>query len=183
MVKDERIRTVRSEAGSKGGKARVDLLKQNVKQNSSNHPSKPLTLSSDSSSGKRKKGVKGEEGEGFEAFWRAYPKKVGKQEAVKAWAKLKPDAALQARILAAVEAAKQLPGWLKDGGMYIKDPSGWLNGRRWEDEATAVAEKAAETADAQRAVWRRDAEARKAADAAADPAEVRRALDRLKNGG
>ena len=73
---------------------------------------------------------------GFDAFWRMYPKKVGKSDAVKEWAKLTPEE---------IEAAERsLPlhlksvSWLKEGGKYIPHPHRWLNKKRWEDELPAA---------------------------------------------
>lgn len=70
----------------------------------------------------------------FDSFWKAYPKKVGKGAAEKAFAKAKPDDALTEKMLSAIEAAKRSAQWKKDGGQYIPNPSTWLNQKRWEDE-------------------------------------------------
>lgn len=72
----------------------------------------------------------------FDDFWGAYPRKVGKQDAAKAFAKLKPDAELLARMLTAITAQHQTADWQKDGGQYIPHPATWLNGKRWEDVVT-----------------------------------------------
>ena len=72
----------------------------------------------------------------FAAFWEAYPKKVGKGEARKAWKKVKPDAALHERILHAIDAAKGCDQWCREGGRYIPNPATWLNQGRWDDEPT-----------------------------------------------
>jgi len=72
---------------------------------------------------------------GFDRFWAAYPKKVGKDKAARAFAKRKPDAALVDAIVAAVEAQKQWEQWRKDGGQFIPHPSTWLNEGRWMDES------------------------------------------------
>jgi hypothetical protein len=53
--------------------------------------------------------------------------------AVKAWAKLKPDAELLPKIMEAVERQANSPQWRKDGGAFIPHPASWLHGRRWED--------------------------------------------------
>lgn len=74
------------------------------------------------------------EPEGFDAFWSAYPRKVNKPQALKAWRRLKPSVALQEILLAAIERHKQQPTWLKDRGQYVPHPASWLNGRRWDDE-------------------------------------------------
>lgn len=73
----------------------------------------------------------------FDQFWSAYPRKVAKPEAMKAWLKLKPDAELAGKIIAGVEAAKQSRDWTKDDGQFIPHPSTFLNQHRWEDFAGA----------------------------------------------
>lgn len=71
---------------------------------------------------------------GFDAFWAGYPRKTAKQAAQKAWAKLKPDAALIASIAESLAKHRMSRDWLKDNGQFIPHPASWLNGRRWEDE-------------------------------------------------
>lgn len=71
---------------------------------------------------------------GFEAFWVAYPRKVAKDHAAKAYARLKPDEPLQRRILAALAAQVASEQWTRDGGRFVPHAATWLNGRRWEDE-------------------------------------------------
>jgi predicted phage replisome organizer len=70
----------------------------------------------------------------FDKFYSLYPKKVGKQQALKSWLKLKPDEALFNKITEAIKQQSQSDQWLKDNGQYIPYPGTWLNGRRWEDE-------------------------------------------------
>ena len=70
----------------------------------------------------------------FEKFWKAYPKKRSKGEAEKAWLSLRPDEQLTANLLAAVERAKTLDDWKKDGGKYVPHPATWLRAKGWEDE-------------------------------------------------
>jgi hypothetical protein len=70
----------------------------------------------------------------FARFWTAYPRKVSKAEAWKAWQKIPVDATLVARMTRALEWQCQQPGWLKDGGRFVPHPATWLNGRQWEDE-------------------------------------------------
>ncbi len=71
--------------------------------------------------------------DGFEHFWRVYPKKKSKADAEKAWRKLAPSPELLQRILASIAAQLGSTDWLKDGGQYIPFPASWLNARRWED--------------------------------------------------
>jgi hypothetical protein len=70
----------------------------------------------------------------FDQFYAAYPRKVGKQDAQKAWAKLKPNAELFALILGAIESQKAGADWLRDDGQYIPHPATWLRAGRWLDE-------------------------------------------------
>lgn len=73
----------------------------------------------------------------FESFWSAYPKRVGKGNAERAWEKLSPNAELTERILFAIERGKQSDQWKESGGRYIPYPATWLNQKRWEDELEA----------------------------------------------
>ena len=72
--------------------------------------------------------------ERFEEFWKAYPRKVGKGAALKAYKRIKPSADLSKAMLLAVEKQKRSDQWRKDNGQYIPNPSTWLNQRRWDDE-------------------------------------------------
>lgn len=76
--------------------------------------------------------------ESFDKFWSAYPKKTAKQQALKAWEKLKPDEGLTDTILSALERFKRTKQWRKDNWQFIPYPATWLNGKRWEDETTEV---------------------------------------------
>jgi hypothetical protein len=76
----------------------------------------------------------------FDAFWAVYPKKEGKAEARKAWAK----AITKAPADIIIERARRYADWLKDAPPgefrpHAKHPQGWLNGERWND-APLVAE-------------------------------------------
>ena len=76
---------------------------------------------------------------GFEAFWAAYPRKIGKRAAMTAWARLKVNGNLD-KVLAAVEQQKRSEQWMRDGGQFIPHPATWLNQGRWDDEpASAIA--------------------------------------------
>jgi hypothetical protein len=72
--------------------------------------------------------------DGFENFWRIYPRKKAKGTAEKAWAKLKPSEQLIAEILSAVERATTSVEWTKERGQFIPYPATWLNARGWQDE-------------------------------------------------
>ena len=70
----------------------------------------------------------------FDEFYTVYPKKLGKQNALKVWEKLKLDDSLFQEIMTALAKQKKSEQWKKDNGKYIPYPATWLNGRRWEDE-------------------------------------------------
>jgi len=79
------------------------------------------------------KAPKGAESVGFDEFWKAYPRKVAKPAAIKAWVKLNLNDETFRKILESVKAQSASPDWLKDGGQFIPYPATYLNGRRWED--------------------------------------------------
>jgi hypothetical protein len=72
----------------------------------------------------------------FEQFWKAYPRKVGKADARKAWEVLRKSKKLPGilKLLRSIEAQKGTDQWLKDGGQFIPHPATWLRGGRWDDE-------------------------------------------------
>ena len=78
-------------------------------------------------------------GESFARFWTAYPRKVGKGAALKAWQRIKPDEALAARILASVEEHAATSEWQQDGGQFIPHPRTFLAQGRWDDEFPGIA--------------------------------------------
>jgi DNA-binding MarR family transcriptional regulator len=70
---------------------------------------------------------------GFDAILRAYPRKSGVSRAAAEYARLAPDAALQAQMLASIRAWTQDPEWQRDGGRYVPRLSKWLEQERWLD--------------------------------------------------
>lgn len=69
----------------------------------------------------------------FEEFWEAYPKKVGKDAAARAFAKRSVGSELLASMLEALEWQRSSTAWAKDGGQYVPNPATWLNEGRWLD--------------------------------------------------
>ena len=67
----------------------------------------------------------------FDVFWKAYPRKINKQEARQAFAKVSTPVETLTRAVAKQKLSAQ---WKADGGRYIPYPATWLNQRRWEDE-------------------------------------------------
>lgn len=74
--------------------------------------------------------------EGFERWWKSYPRKVGKVKAEKAWRKLRKERVLPetAVVLAATIAQAKSTGWREQGGKFIPHPTTWLNRGGWDDE-------------------------------------------------
>ena len=70
----------------------------------------------------------------FNEFWTAYPKKVGKEAALKAWKKIKPNAGLFGKMLKTITQAKTSEQWHREKGRFIPNPATWLNQGRWDDE-------------------------------------------------
>lgn len=74
---------------------------------------------------------------GFEDFWSAYPRKVGKLAALREWQKLNPSAETVQEIGKAL--AWQCETW--DDPQYIPHPRTWLHQGRWMDEPPAPAKR------------------------------------------
>lgn len=68
----------------------------------------------------------------FECFYAAYPRKRSRIAAEKAFAKLNPDDALLAELLAGIERAKTTEQWRDP--TKIPHPASWLNAGAWEDD-------------------------------------------------
>jgi len=92
-----------------------------------------------------KKGKKGNNGRkeeytpDFLAFWAAYPRKVGKKGAYKAWKAAKDKPPIE-KLIEIIEQQKAGEQWTKEGGQYIPHPSTWLNQGCWDDEAVEIIE-------------------------------------------
>ena len=71
--------------------------------------------------------------DGFNLFWKSYPKKVGKGKAEEAWQKHQPDVETVLKTLTWQKGSKQ---WFKEDGTYIPNPTTYINQKRWLDEPT-----------------------------------------------
>lgn len=67
----------------------------------------------------------------FDEFWKAYPRKVGKEAARKSWNKKQPDINI---VLHALQWQKQTNQWFVDNGKFIPHPTTYINQERWLDE-------------------------------------------------
>ncbi len=71
---------------------------------------------------------------GFNEFWKEYPKKKSKGTAEKWWLKHRPSHELFSKIIISLINLKKSNEWTKDNGKYIPHPASWLNAKGWEDE-------------------------------------------------
>lgn len=79
-------------------------------------------------------------GSDFERFWSAYPKKVGKANALKEWKKASPDIESVLQSLSLQKAWRENPA----EGEFIpawKDPERWIKAGCWNDEVSVPEEQ------------------------------------------
>jgi hypothetical protein len=94
----------------------------------------------DAQGGREGKGKEGKEslrvasgGGLFDLFWSAYPNKVAKDAARKAFDKRSPDADLVGLMVKAINVQRASEKWKKNNGQFIPNPATWLNGGQWQD--------------------------------------------------
>lgn len=82
-------------------------------------------------------------GELFDQFYAAYPRKVAKKAAQKAFAKIKDAGSKLPAILQALEKQKaeyqRQHDFQRDGWRFFPHPATWLNREQWEDETETAA--------------------------------------------
>jgi uncharacterized protein YdaU (DUF1376 family) len=70
----------------------------------------------------------------FDIFWKQYPRKVAKPNALKSWLKIKPDDVVLKKMLDAINhqglAGREM--------QFVPHPATWLNAKRWEDEIKVI---------------------------------------------
>lgn len=111
--------------------------------------------------------------DGFDDFWKVYPRHPNKQDAIKAWKALKPSKETIEAIL------RDIPKKLGENGLWanrekdkIPYPATYLRGRQWEDEDDgSVQPKSAESWWKSRPWWEWPIE------------EQRKLEEKLENGG
>lgn len=137
----------RAESGRVGGsKQSSNITEANVKQTESK-----TEANADQTAREKEREKEGEEerekekenecslppiaprGGAFDKFWAAYPRKVGKEAARKAFLKARVPVET---LLDAIEQQKRSAQWTRDNGQFIPHPATWLNQGRWEDECT-----------------------------------------------
>jgi hypothetical protein len=71
---------------------------------------------------------------GWKRFWEAFPRRVAKKEARRAWMQIRPTPADVDKMMVTLAWQCTSPEWLKEGGQYVPYPASWLRAARWEDE-------------------------------------------------
>ena len=129
--RDAEISVVRALAGAKGGKQ----TQANAKQTEA--IAKQTEANASNCSNKNKSKNKNKETDIlFERFWTAYPRKVNKPGAKRAFEKINPDEQLLETMLKAIEQQKRSAQWQEM--QYIPHPATRLNQERWKDTVTPV---------------------------------------------
>jgi len=72
----------------------------------------------------------------FEEFWKLYPRKRNKFDAMQVWSSLNPDDELFEAIMAGLKRAVNSKEWKEQEGRFIPYPATWLRKSRWLDEYT-----------------------------------------------
>lgn len=75
------------------------------------------------------------DGGAFDMIWAAYPRKVGKAAAVKAWRAIANPPAVEV-VIKAIETWRGSDQWSRDGGKFIPHMSTWLRRDGWLDVVT-----------------------------------------------
>lgn len=144
MIKDGEISEIRAKSGKKG--AEVSNARYKNKEHFAEANTSANTSANSSANTENEYEYENEtendlkdSDSAFAMFWSAYPKKVGKIAARKAFAKVRVPLKV---ILSAVEEQKTWSQWQKDGGQYIPNPTTWLNQGRWDDKEAPKASSA-----------------------------------------
>lgn len=150
MLNDGKVSETRSKAGKKGAKAtnskKFAAAKQSAKQSANSEYENEYEYEyendneDDSNEGnkttkKRESLLTKTQETRFSRFWEAYPRKVSKANAEKAWAKINPDDELTEKIISAIGTAKRLDERFRET-RFTPHPASWLNARSWENEFT-----------------------------------------------
>ena len=81
------------------------------------------------------------EGNDFETFWSAYPRKHKKGDAYKAWGQVRHHRPPVEEIIRVVGLMKQTDQWREDSGRYVPLPATWLRAWGWCDEPEVEVEE------------------------------------------
>lgn len=78
---------------------------------------------------------------GFNSFWKLYPKRIGKEAALRAWMELDLNEELIKSILHGLKRHLDTEEWKKENGRFIPNPEKFIRDRRWEDEIEVPKER------------------------------------------
>ena len=132
MLRDENLRNIRKEAGSKGGNPVLLKQKATTMLKQKRTPSSSTSLKMSDCDNNQSQVVQ------FEDFWSICPRKTAKGSARKAWLKAIKTASPETIIDGIKAYAKSAQG---TEPQYIAHPATWLNGERWSDETTVQTKK------------------------------------------
>lgn len=90
----------------------------------------------------------------FDEFWSAYPRKVDKVHAFKAFKRACKNRKALETMLTALEQHKKTKQW--QTATLIPHASTWINGKRWEDDLTTLEDKPAQEASYDLERYRKD---------------------------
>ena len=132
MLRDENLRNIRKEAGSKGGNPVLLKQKATTMLKQKRTPSSSTSLKMSDCDNNQSQVVQ------FEDFWSICPRKTAKGSARKAWLKAIKTASPETIIDGIKAYAKSAQG---TEPQYIAHPATWLNGEWWSDETTVQTKK------------------------------------------
>lgn len=92
------------------------------------------TESTESSKRPKRPAVKDPFPDDFKLFWKAYPKKQAKQDALKAWKQTEKIRPAVQTIVDKLNLLKATWNWKKEKGQYVPKPATWLRSGCWDDE-------------------------------------------------
>lgn len=133
MVRDQEISLIRQTVGKLGGNPGLIKIKENLLNQKL---TKSASLLSSSSTSKIKIYT-----DDFLKFYSVYPKKVGKDDAWRAWLKRNGTRPSVDVIISAVNRLKDSKQWKENGGQFIPNPSTWIHRGGWDDEPEVQARK------------------------------------------
>ena len=143
-------RVTARENGKLGGRPKktkvVNSGLSKITQEKANH--KPITNNHKPITNKQTKTITPSGVSSFDSFYKIYPVKKGKQDAIKAWGKCKDKPTIDV-ILKALSWQTKTDQWKKG---IIPYPATYINGRRWEDEPDVTLNPGSNGAD-QHAKW------------------------------
>ena len=101
---------------------------------SDDHKVKKVKKTNNTSTPPKTEPTKPDPSKGFDEFWAAYPRKVGKKTAQQSWKAVCRTGPPLAEILKAIETQKKSRQWRERGGEFIPHPTTWLNRGGWDDQ-------------------------------------------------